>query len=66
MKEWCKCGLGSSKEGRENVHDEAWSGRSSVMNDDIVTHRKVDENTLDQIVDQIRCLVLKSVIFPLN
>jgi len=28
-------------EGRENVHDEAWSGRPSLVNDDLV--RKVNE-----------------------
>jgi len=30
-------------EGRENVHDEAWSGHSSLVNDDLV--RKVNEKT---------------------
>ena len=29
--------------GRENVHDEAWSGRPYLVNDDLV--RKVNENT---------------------
>ena len=32
-------------EGRENVHDEARSGRSSLMNDDLV--RKVNERVRD-------------------
>ena len=32
-------------EGRENVHDEARSGRQSLVNDDLV--RKVNERVLD-------------------
>jgi len=32
-------------EGRENVHDEAWSGRPSLVNDDLV--RKVNERVRD-------------------
>jgi len=34
-----------SNEGRENVHDEARSGRSSLVNDDLV--RKVNERVRD-------------------
>ena len=33
------------KEGRTNVHDEAWSGRLSVINDDLV--QKVDEKVCE-------------------
>jgi len=32
-------------EGRKNVHDEAWSGRLSLVNDDLV--RKVNERVRD-------------------
>ena len=32
-------------EGRENVHDEAWGGRPSLVNDDLV--RKVNERVCD-------------------
>jgi len=32
-------------EGRENMHDEAWSGRPSLVNDDLV--RKVNERVRD-------------------
>jgi len=32
-------------EGRENVHDEAWSGRPSLVKDDLV--RKVNERVRD-------------------
>jgi len=32
-------------EGRENLHDEAWSGRPSLVNDDLV--RKVNERVRD-------------------
>jgi len=32
-------------EGRENVHDEVWSGRPSLVNDDLV--RKVNERVCD-------------------
>jgi hypothetical protein len=32
-------------EGRENVHDEAWNGRPSLVNDDLV--RKINERVRD-------------------
>jgi len=39
-----KCGR-MFNEGRENVHNEAWSGRPSLVNDDLM--RKVNERVRD-------------------
>ena len=42
--------VGMFNEGRENVHDEARSGRPSLVNDDLV--RKVNERVRDERLSQ--------------